>query len=275
MDIHPGLPLRQGDVLISADQVSDSWLKILIVLTADCDLAREKHGGALSCIPVLTQDDYLIRFRYEKLRKSLQEKLADQLLEVYNLNSTAEPRAQLSHSRMSNWTIESEPKDVAATIGLNGKSSELFISLANAARELAACTPESISQAIGAATAAKLLLGEGKTEEKARSAVTGDFSSFLRSLPGDAIYINELSPEHAGGYVAYLRRVVEVNDVAVVMTKSRIPFETKYLRISRLRSPYVYALSQQFSAVFSAIGLPTEYETARDRNLDRLKSGAH
>jgi predicted DNA-binding ArsR family transcriptional regulator len=118
---------------------------------------------------------------------------------------------------------------------------------------------------------AKFDLGDSKTLEKSASTVASDLASTLKKLPGDALFLNEVSPEHVQGYVVYLRRVIEVNENAIVRTQARLPSDARYLRASRLRSPYVYALSQQFGAVFSAIGLPTVYESARDALITSLK----
>lgn len=273
MDIHPSRPLRQGDVLVAVVPNSDEWHKLLIVLTADCDLAREKHGGALTCVSVLPKDSYLIWFRYENQRNLLCDRLAEQLISVYDQNANEEPKAQVSRWRMREWVVESHPSIVADELGLDPGKTSQFIALAEPIRDLTASAPDTIGTAVDKLAKAKHALGDSATREKADAAVRKDLSQFLRSLPGDAIYLNELSLEHSSGYVAYLRRVIEVNDCAVVTSQSRIPHDAAYLRVARLRSPYIYALTQQFAAVFSAIGLPSAYESARNRSLTELKNG--
>ncbi|SDM91588.1 hypothetical protein SAMN04488074_12936 [Lentzea albidocapillata subsp. violacea] len=56
-------PLRQGDVLEAADPAASLWQRHLVVLTADCDLARAKHHGRVTCVPVLTEHEYLLEMQ--------------------------------------------------------------------------------------------------------------------------------------------------------------------------------------------------------------------
>lgn len=271
-EINPGQPVRQGDILSSVDTGSDPWESLIVVLTADCDLARAKHGGALSCVPLLSHVDYLLTFRFEKLCESLRDKLVGQMFETLtrSVGSPVTP-PRISRARMLEWVVESDTSDVVRALRLDGTSELRFVELAKATLRLAHDRPKSIVVATRLLAEVKLILGEAKTIEKAASSIGSDFASTLKTLPGDALFLNELSPEHSQGYVAYLRRILDVRESSVVRTHSRIPHDARYLRISRLRSPYVYALSQQFASVFSAIGLPTEYENARERTLAGLK----
>lgn len=72
------LPLRQGDVLEWLGDRMDPWRRFAIIVTADCDLAHQKHAGLLACVPVLAHDEYLALFplagRLEKARSKLLER---------------------------------------------------------------------------------------------------------------------------------------------------------------------------------------------------------
>ena len=271
-ELHSGQPVRQGDVLAAIRHEPDAWRELLVVLTADCDLARAKHGGALSCVPLLTHGNYLLTFRFEKLRDSFSDKLTGQMLDAYCTAPTfmaTSPR--ISRSRMREWVVEAEVASVALTLKLEGEHAARFQQFAEAFRGLVNTVPTSLDAAVRMLAEAKLILGESRTIEKCINSVANEFASSLRTLPGDALYLNEVSPEHTQGYVAYLRRIIEVREGSVVRSRSRMPHDACYLRISRLRSPYVYAMSQQFASVFSAIGLPVEYEDARDVTLERIR----
>jgi hypothetical protein len=272
-ELQPGSPVRQGDVLAALTPDSDSWRQLLVVLTADCDLAGSKHGGALSCVPVLTHVDYLLSYTYERLRGALLERLVRELLEVHIKAASSMPGfPQVSPSRLQQWLVESDTDSVVSTLRLVGQPALRFRELAREMNILTREVPASITSATRLLADAKLVLGDGKSRDKTATSVAADLASSLRKLPGDALFLNEVSPKHTCGYVVYLRRVIEVDDNSVVRTRSRLPPDAKFIRTSRLRSPYVYALSQQFGAVFSAIGLPTEYENARDSLLNRLKT---
>lgn len=271
LDIHPRSPLRQGDVLQSLSTAPDRWRELLVILTADCDLARSKHAGALTCVPLLRSTDYLLLFRAEKIRDSLCARLTTRLLEIYAKAADGE-QAHISAPRMQAWlTEEADVGSVVATLGVTGEHASGFETVARCARSLLVEPTESVEDAIRVLATAKVALGDVGSVDRATQLVANDVASCLKDLPGDALFLNEVSSKHMKSYVAYLRRVVEVDEGTVVLTTSLLPAEAQYVRVSRLRSPYVYALTQQFANVFSSIGLPNEYERARSARIDQLR----
>jgi hypothetical protein len=273
LDLQPRSPLRQGDVLQTLSSDPDRWRELLVILTADCDLAKSKHGGALTCVPLLKSTDYLLLFRAEKLRNQLCARLVAKLLEIYGRAAGGESSpAQISSDRMRAWIAEeSDIGTLGAILGLTGSPAVAFESAARCVRTLLVEEQTSVEDAIRVLGNAKFILGAAGTQERATKSIANDVTSCLKGLPGDALFLNQVSPTHVESYVAYLRRVVEVDEASVVVTTSLLPREAQYLRVSRLQSPYVYALTQQFASVFSSIGLPEEYESARDATIDRLR----
>lgn len=267
-DLDSRAPVRQGDVLTSINTTPDPWRSTLIVLTADCDLAKSKHDGALTCVPVLHASDYLLKFRYPRLRRGLSARLAELAIQLHR-KAAKEHAAAISVDRMLEWMLEEEHEAIAKALTLEGAAKLSFQQLHAASRALAedAATIPEASQKLGVA---KILL-DGGSMDKAVRGLASDLCA-LTDLPGDAMFLNELSPTHGAGYVAYLRRIIEVNDAHVVRSTFRLPPIANYLRISRLRPPYVYSLSQRFGAVFSAIGLPSDYEDARKDRFELLRS---
>lgn len=265
-------PLRQGDVLAAVQEGGDPWRDLLVVITADCDLAKDKHEGALTCVPVLRLEHYLLQFRYGKQRDVLVDRLIRAAMAAMQSSRSATELPRVSETRMAQWLTEESVHDIVhALLGDAGDNPALEI--LRQARALMVKDPENLSEAVDSISTAKLLVGDFKTPDKARNAVASDFASSLNTLPGDVILLNEISAAHGEGYVGYLRRVIEVTDSKVVTSYSRMPHDASYVRIGRLRPPYVYALTQQFAAVFSAIGLPATYESARASIGERIKSG--
>lgn len=91
----------------------------------------------------------------------------------------------------------------------------------------------------------------------------------------DALFLNggcELNERH--GYVCYLRLMQRVDDKEISLTDN--PFldqgERLYRRVGRLRSPFVYHLTQSLGYVYSTIGLPEVYEEAREEAVVRLRA---
>lgn len=271
-EVHAGMAVRQGDVISAITNQDDSWRELLIVLTADCDLEWAKHSGALTCVPVLRHHDYLLTFKYEKLRNALSDRLVADLLETHQNDAQASGGGPtVSPQRMRDWIMEVDTPSIVYALGIHPESAERFAGAADAIRTIHTEHPDSIAAAVQQLARAKVVLRDTKNEERAITAIANEFAVALRALPGDALFINQLSPLHTDGYVVYLRRVIEVDEDSVVLSPSRVPHDALYLRMSRLKSPYVYALSQQFGSVFSAIGLPSEYETARESTFERIK----
>lgn len=264
-------PVRQGDILKALHLESDPWRRLLVVITADCDLAKDKHGGALTCIPVLDAEHYLMSFRFEKLRNGLVDKLISRALHQLSQQRGEAGAIKVSAHRMRQWLVEEQVSDIIAS--LPGPSPEAFEADAQVCRDLLCERPRNLTDGIALLARVKVALGEAKDQERATRSVGSDIVASLRTLPGDALFLNELSPAHDAGYVAYLRRVLEVHVSEVAVSMSRLPHQSRYLRTSRLRSPYLYALTSKFASVFTAIGLPAEYESARDALALRMTAG--
>ena len=256
-----GEPVRQGDVLTRIQPGDDPWRNMLVVLTADCDLARAKFGGAISCLPIFDCEQYLLQFRFGGPREATLKRLTAELVAATSAGRESAP--SVSASRMRRWVAEAGIEEVLLALQLAERSAAVFRAIVPAVKELTDLVPKTLADAAFQVARAKVALGDkGGLEKHAKSVATA-LAKDLNDLPGDAQYINQLSPIHLGGYVVYLRRIIEVNESAVVTTLSRLPAEAVYQRVSRLRPPYVYALSQKFGSVFSSIGLPDPHDQAR------------
>lgn len=271
-DPAPGSPVQQGDVLSAISGEMDDWHQLLVVITADCDLAHAKHGGSLTCVPVIALDDYLVKFRIDKVRQTLQYRLAQFIVRQLQRLDNTESSPHISPERMQAWLAEDDIEYIARSLSerpLDKDASDLL----RDTQDLIRAQDMSLSQALDRLATAKVNLGDATDHASARSRLANDLASTLKALPGDTLFLNEISASHTKGYAVYLRRVVEVSDKEVATAFGRIPHTAQYARISRLHSPYIYALTQQFANVFSAIGLPDCYEEARESVGARIRSG--
>jgi hypothetical protein len=107
---------------------------------------------------------------------------------------------------------------------------------------------------------------QGKsTFDERRPIIARELLITWRSSPGDAVFFHALSPQHRKGYVAYLRAILNVQEATVARRVPDLRDATMAAkRIARLKSPYVFHLSQTLGHVFAAIGLPAQYEASRD-----------
>ena len=212
-------PVRQGDVLISINPSEDPWRAMLVVLTADCDLAKSKHDGALTCVPILTASDYLLKFRYPRLRRGLSVRLAESAIQLHK-KVAKEDAAAVSVDRMREWMLEDGHEAIARALELEGAAGLSF--------ERFACSRAGLWPRMQRQSP-KLVKGSRLPKSCSMAGPSTKYVPWARVGPmlvGGPTWRRLVSqralPQHGVGYVAYLRRVVEVNDAQVVQTTFRL-----------------------------------------------------
>ncbi|WP_143674167.1 hypothetical protein [Streptomyces caniscabiei] len=269
-------PLRQGDVLefLQKEEFPVGWRDtIAIVVTANCDLSFGKHWGTVTYVPAIPFDVYVQQFiipkilttectRTEKALHGLfaQEVATDSVeraLEMLHLGYPMEeisvllPPDSKEHPRFETalqtfklyWTAQ-------VTLKQCTDSSEYWNHLEVLSAELD-----------------KLRKPRTSSKETLRK----EMRSRLRSFPGDTLYLSEPGPSHSGGYVVMLRLIRSIEDSSVALRPAdeyHSPGEHRARRIARLKTLYCHRVVQQMAQVFTDIGLPTDYEEARDSHLD-------
>jgi hypothetical protein len=264
------LPLRQGDVLEWLTDQVDPWRRYAIVVTADCDLAHQKHGGLLACVPVLAHEDYLALFPLPARLGRAKDKLLERacaLIRGYQTENRPDFPLPLSDEAVVRWIETASSQEMVRELRVTDKKQ---------ARELTAvleaiqgCSRASIAGGVDtqldALTVAWIVTQGKSTFHERRPVLARELLDQLARLPGDAVFLHALSQGHRSGYVAYLRSIVNVRETAVARRFRELGDATMTVkRISRLKSPYVFHLSQALGHVFSAIGLPAQYEASRD-----------
>jgi hypothetical protein len=264
--IDPSEPLRQGDVLRSLDPAADPWDAYVIVVTADCDIARDKHGGRLTCVPVLPLRSYLASYylprRISKVADAMSERLVGMMRKAQKEN-LADFNTAISRERADAWLVETSPARVAETLRIAEKDYGTFLELAQQLVVIKSLAPGDFDGYRDAFTAAQIAMKPATTRGAVRESLRNELVAHTKDLPGDALFLSSLGEELDAGYVAYLRVLQELREGCVALKSSQQSFEMTHERIARVKAPYVYALTQQLGAVFSAIGLPTEYEQTR------------
>lgn len=271
-DVLDARPLGQGDLLRPLEPSKDPWEGMLIVVTADCDLAKYKHAGRLSCVPVLPAATYLAIFympkRIEKMRNELAQRLV-KLMRKAQSDHLAEFTQPISADRATQWVSQSDPDKICETLKLSPAERDTFLPMTQAYRSCAEAVSRTLAEQCDVySMAAEVLYKPGNT---ARKNLAGDLAGHLKQLPGDAMFLNYLLDDDAGsGYVAYLRVLRELKEDAVALRSSSRSYEISHERIGHLKPPYLYHLTQRLGAVFSSIGLPDEYEAERDTRSGEL-----
>jgi hypothetical protein len=269
-ECHPvrdGGGLQQGDVLRSVAPRDDLFAAMGIVITADCDIEHEKHNGLLTFVPLLRLEDYLSRFylpkRIEKLLSGVETELARRV-HAFQRSHPENPPLPLTETRVVAWLREVGADEVLDALRVEEpKQRGEFTALAAVYGRLFAAADATLPAQFAAYGETMLALRRAKSVADAHRRLGSDVDSFLSKLPGDAMLINSLGPGFTDGYVAYLRLPREIREWQIARTAMRQSSNVTMERFARLSPPYLYHLTQQFAAVFSSIGLPSEYEEER------------
>jgi hypothetical protein len=271
--VDPAQPLLQGDVVRSLSTASDPWDALAVVVTADCDIENDKHGGRVTCVPVVPLTTYLATYYLPRRVARLADSLSEQFVSIMRKaqkENFADFERPISLARAKSWVLETSPAEVASSLKLVGQQRVLFASFAEQFAALNRLKQGDFEEYCGAFISTQQLRMPTKEAGSIRQGLRLDLAGHTNELPGDALFLNSLGDGLDRGYVAYLRVMRELPDESVALKSSQISFDMTHERISRMRSPYVHALTQRLAAVFSAIGLPSEYEKARTESGMRL-----
>ncbi|WP_154814589.1 hypothetical protein [Actinophytocola xinjiangensis] len=256
-------PLRQGDVLEAVDPSRSKWQRHLLVLTADCDFAYDKHQGRVTCVPVLAATEYLLEMQVPRLReKSLAKILRTLRAELTGVG------ANISDERLRAWPCEVEPAKIITSIGLDGPAAETVGASLRAIRLLSQPTT-SLGEAVDQIVTAQLVMSDARTRDAVIRQTVSQLRGPYSQPPGDTLFLSAIARNHDIGYFVYLRHLEQVWQPEIAIGPARRA--VSYRRISRLQDRYIHSIVQRFALVFLSIGLPKEYEEMRDLHAELLE----
>jgi hypothetical protein len=195
-------PLRQGDVLEKVSDDATAWDRHLLVITADCDFAYDKHQGRVTCVPLLTKDEYLIEFFLPKVREQAVTKLTSGLREIF-LQAGA---PNVSESRMRTWPTEQSNEEILSVMSVSESRRQLATQMLDGIRLLQR-VPNSMAQAVDALVTALGSIPNGQAETKIRADISNRIQNTFRQPPGDALFLSTIAERYDDGYFAYLRHL--------------------------------------------------------------------
>lgn len=255
-------PLRQGDVLEAVHPEASRWQRHLVVLTADCDLARAKHLGRVTCVPLLTEQEYLLEMQIPSLRDKAMNKFVDELRKA--LPSTA---PKISDERLKEWPCEAAPDEIVAALQLTGQRADNAKAACESIR-LVSQKPETLDDAVKILIDSQVGAPNPQRRDKIVDGIVNKLRNTYSNPPGDALFLSSIAPRNSLGYFAYLRHLEQVSETDIALGPARsVP---TYRRISRLQDRYTHALVERFAHVFMSIGLPSAYEDVRDLHAEYL-----
>jgi hypothetical protein len=275
---NPDEPLRQGDILAFQPAASSRELPPFgVVVTADCDITRNKNNGVISYVPAFPVELYAQKFIAPRIAADTRTKRLRTLTETISRQRKA---SQPSHSGMSEhaveeWVRSGSVAEILSYLGIenNAKSglqiSTLFDDLCTCLRVI---DDDQLPFEDQRRQLARLF--SSSKNKSSEQQLTDELCGRLQNLPGDAFYLNSLYPATLQeGFVVYLRFVREARDHEI-SRRYHDEFSNAIMarRAARLKPPYVYRLTQQLADVFASIGLPEEYELRRRSTITESMS---
>lgn len=245
--------LSQGDVIIW-EEVQDFQSRAAVVVTADCDLAKNKHWGRITVVPMVPIAHYLEEFYLPKQLAALGQDLTKIFAKHVHkeLKVTAEdaPSEDAVESLVSLRTLPS-PLNAGDLLNLH--------TLLRQARGLTKSmkADEALNNAL------RLINPNTKALSASRT------RNFLDKPPGDCMVLPQLPGLAPGLNIAFLRAMREVRDQDIA-TKTSEMTKNRAKRIGRLIPVLRYRLTQMLAQVFSDIGLPDDYEVMLKEQTNRF-----
>lgn len=241
--IHGDSTLSQGDVIVWED-AQDFQSKAAVIVTADCDLAKGKHWGRVTVVPIIPVANYMEEVYLPKQLALLEPDLAKMFSkEVQRALGATAGNSPSEDALESIISLDSLP------VSLNTGDLQKLHTLLRHARGLtkAMRSTEALDNSL------RLLNPNVKALSASR------IGTFLEKPPGDCMVLPQLPGLNPGLNVAFLRAMREVRDQDIATKTSEIR-NNRAKRIGQLVPVLRYRLTQMLAQVFSDIGLPDEYE---------------
>lgn len=244
-----------------------------VIVTANCDLAHRKHGGILSYVPLVPLNVYASLLTIPRIGESAGEGAMSRLRDSLPVG-----RGWPTFERLQEMLWDGRPPDQLRPYLPTDTRAE---DVEKALREVDACMRwekrheaahnwqeilESLADLLQDVRTAR----KQKPGSRAENVQSELRSRIHKSLPGDALFFSSPALSSSGGSIAYLRiiREVPLGSIAISFAQERLNrLSTIARRIGRISPLYLHRLTQQMAAVFTDIGLPTKYETHKDRKL--------
>lgn len=262
--VDAALPVRQGDVLKRVR--GDGPATLVIVITADCDIANEKFGDAgLACVRLSPLADHVLgehaRATAQRQLKKRFEKAAEWVNKRWLQKDSQ--NVALSEERVQDWILTSAPEEIEAELDVSVNDKKSFLKRESAALRTARSLVDAPVDRYSAIDALRAL--HPKTSSRAEQLKTLFGSLNPKDLPLDMFYVSSVPGEPSVGFIANLRALSFIPfDRSFTSMDAAKDVENSFVRVGRLAPTFRYALAQQFGMLFARIGMPKDYEADRD-----------
>ena len=270
--------IRQGDILrvdsdINSKESDAEWL---VVLTADCDIAQNKHQDIITTVRATSAYRYLSQTYAPSALESERKRIANEVLdEIHNMDRKRDPDVtRMRAETVCQWIKETEAKSIARSFKLRGNSWDKFV---NNLEQLALVMDQHVEGGKERGIYIDRFMRLRLLQKRKQDAVTGEFRQMLMNGLGiDRFFVPTLPRVQDIGFVINFRDLESVASNRIFRSeylwKVSDQDQTGYVRIGRFSDQLRYAIAQRALYVFSRIGLDRKFEVDVEQAVALLAS---
>lgn len=260
--VDAALPVRQGDVLKRVR--GDGKSNLVVVVTADCDIANGKYGEAgLACVQLDLLADHVLGEHARDLAQGALKKRFEAAAEWVNKRwrGKSPDNGDLSVERVQAWILASTPEEIEAELNLPVDDQKSFMKKECAALKAAWTFIDAPTDRYSAIDALCIL--QAKARSTQLKTVFGTLNP--KDLPLDLFYVSSVPDVPGLAFVAKLRALTFIPfECSFTSLDAAKDVDNSFVRVGRLAPTFRHALAQQFGMLFARIGMPKKFEV--DRN---------
>ena len=261
--------VRQGDALLRRDPSSGAILESCLVITADCDISKKKFGYHLACLRMESLNEYIrfdwARGKFNKLIANESDRVRSQLAKWHTIKLGC--KSNLSVTGIEEWIRRDSTDLICASLDVPlSDRKKLAVTIENYKAALNASEACDKADFLTRLVVFKAALSRTEIDECLKEALT---QAQKESLPDDVFLLPSLPHTDKGAVLVKLREVTAVDFELIKYRSTEADLSRHYLRTGRLQPTLKYAISQKFGALYSRIGLSSDFE---DRHKMAIES---
>jgi hypothetical protein len=267
-EMSPDAPIRQGDLLAVRNRKTLIVEKMAVVITADCDIDKNKFGSQIACLNIQFHQTYIRTTWAERALVAAKKKalapVADKLRSLHS--QQIGEQSTLSTDAIEAWLMRDDLEAIAGELNVAPGDMKALAGHVSpcqkALRALQASRENAPFEQLNMFTSAL----KGQSVDETRTSLLK--SAQGTTLPEDVFLIPGFPGAPSKPIAILLREVIGIPSDHVKTRQSEALDPSYYLRVGRLRSTFKFALSQSFGSLYSKIGLPRAYELRRNNALN-------
>tara|TARA_R110002124_G_scaffold276334_2_gene447071 strand:+ start:223 stop:1068 length:846 start_codon:yes stop_codon:yes gene_type:complete len=249
--------LCQGDIVASADLHGAD--QIGMIITADCDLDKSKHGGLISAIRIVSINQYLNDVWSREQIHQYREQSIKEIANAFNsqLLKTNPHKQIVSFGEMERWLKSVEISDIFAEISSELKPNKNLLNYYQAFMQCDLEEP-SISDLQRCFKITKIL---NKSEKNVRRSI----EQLLHHSNGrsDIMFLPYIVGYSDIGFVLKFRDIFSISEGSIYLDSleySKLLEKSGFVRLGRFNDNLKYGIVQRLAILFSRIGLEEFFE---------------